>query len=369
MKRINIDEILLQIIFFAAGIYILIRIFIPMINPASMATNSDYNGHSFYEQLLNKGNSTIDIASNQDNEGSENLLSVLFTYLTGIDLSNPKTYIASELPMLQFIDIASMDTTDQPVVVVPRETEVPSTITSPSGVALTHTPPIKKPIGNSGVISTVTPVKASISRIKLVKAKPMVLIFHSHTTEAYNPDKIKEKNYSPDNLNLTINKVGEALEYELESKYGISTIHDSKIHDLPTRGGAYKRARPTVQSYLKKYPNLKLIIDLHRDGDVKRNIETAIIKNEKFARVEFVVGTKFKNHEKNNKVTLGLNSEFNYLYPGFARNIVYKTSTSTYNQDLSPRMVLLEVGSNNNSLDEALKSTQIIAKVVAKYLK
>ena len=368
MKRLNIDEILLQIVFFGAGIYILIRIFIPIINPASMATNSNFSGQSFYEQILNKGNSVIDVACKQEDGASQNLLPVLLTYLTGIDLSNPKTYIASELSMLQFIDMASIDTNDVPVVVIPRETQFPLKTTSSPGVVLTQQTLIKKGTYNPGVISTINPIKESISRIKFIKLKPLVLIFHTHTTEAYNPDKIKEKNFSPNNLNLSINKVGDALEYELESKYGISTIHDSTIHDLPTRNGAYKKARPTIQSYLKKYPNLKLIIDLHRDGDVPRNIVTAIIKNEKFARVEFVVGTKFKNHEKYNKIAQELNNEFNYLYPGFSRNIIYNTK-SIYNQDLSPKMVLLELGSNNGSLDEALRTAPIIAKVVAKYLK
>lgn len=369
MKKISIDEIILQIIFFAAGIYILIRIFIPIINPASMATNSDYSGKSFYVEILNKANSTIDIASINNNENASGILSVLFTYLTGIDLSNPETYIASQLPMLQFIDITSLDSKEQePVVVIPRETDNTNNNSKKAPIADNNkqTSPNKKTSNDKGAISKVNPNNIEVSKKKLISSKPVVFIFHTHTTETYNPSKLPNKSFSTD-LSTTVAKVGDSLDYELENTYGISTIHDSTIHDIPLRADAYKKARPTVEKYIKKYPGLKLIIDLHRDGTVNRNIETALINKADYARIMFVAGTKFKAHDKNNKTTQKLNNELNYLYPGFSRGIDYKNSI--YNQDLSPNMVLIEVGSDENSLDEAIKTTKVLAKVIANYLK
>jgi stage II sporulation protein P len=387
----SIDEIILQIIFFAAGIFILVRIFIPIINPASIATSSNYIGveNGFYSQILNKANSTIDIATIDNNEKPTGIASVLFTYLTGIDLSNPKTYIASQLPMLRFIDSANLNAEDEsPIIVTQREPDrskapsdtaatVPkaSTSATASPSTSTKTPPIssgnkakpstKKP-SEQVVINTVNPNNVKITKKKLTASKPTVLIFHTHTTESYNPGNAVNKNFSSD-LNTTVNKIGTSLDYQLETQYGISVIHDSTIHDLPKRLGAYEKSRPTIQKYLKKYPSIKLVIDLHRDGEVKRNIDTAIINNEKYARVMFVAGIKFKNHEKNNATTQKLESEFDYLYPGLSRGIDYKNGN--YNQDLSPKVVLMEVGSNENSIDEALRSTKVIAKVIANYLK
>jgi stage II sporulation protein P len=380
MKRINIDHIILHLIFFASGIYILMRIFIPILNPASLATGSNYDGQNFYKQILKQANGAIDITSSEisNTKNSNELLSVLFTYLTGIDLSNPKTYISSVLPVLQFIDITNIESKDEnpnlgSIVVIPREDKSPIVENKTSTGAnkpRTNTPKSSSNLNqNSGILSKANPTEVSVNKQKLDNNKPLVLIFHSHTTEAYNPNQIKDKNFSPDNLNLTVSKVGDMLDYELEDKYGISTIHNSTIHDLPTRLGAYTKARPTVQYYLKKYPSLKLIIDLHRDGDVKRSVETAIINKEKYARVMFVAGTQFKNSKTYNKTTQNLYNEFEYLYPNFARKTDYKSSKNTYNQDLSSKMVLIEVGSDENSLDEALNSTSIIAKVIAKYLK
>lgn len=377
MKRMSIEEIVLQIIFFIAGIYILFRIFIPIINPASMAINSNYNGESFYTRILNNANESIEVTA-QNNEGSTTgIIPVLFTYLTGIDLTNPKTYLASQLLMLHFIDSTIIDAQDQaPIVVIPRKIDsnpsisksrtpsIPQKSTS-SAIASNKGATTKK--NNPGTVSAIKPKEVKITKKKLVTSKPTVLIFHTHTTEAYNPDKLKDKNFSIDNFSKTVVKVGDALNHELETQYGISVIHDSTIHDIPLRSTAYGKSRPTVQKYIKKYPNLKLIIDLHRDGEVKKNLYTAIINKEKYARVMFVAGIKFDKHEKNNKTTQKLESTFDYLYPGFSRGIDYKNSI--YNQDLNPNMVLLEVGTNENSIEEAVNSTKVIAKVIAKYLK
>jgi stage II sporulation protein P len=356
------------------------RIFIPILNPASLATGSNYDGQNFYKQILNQANGAIGITSSVSpiTESNNELFSVLFTYLTGIDLSNPKTYISSVLPVLQFIDITNIESKDEnpnidPVVVIPREDKSPVVENKTNSGMNNPTPSTPKSSSNPNqspeTISKVNPTDAVVNKQKLDNNKPVVLIFHSHTTEAYNPNQIKDKNFSPNNLNLTVSKVGDMLEYELEDKYGISAIHNSTIHDLPTRLGAYVKARPTVQYYLKKYPSLKLIIDLHRDAGVKRSTETAIINKEKYARVMFVAGTQFKNSKNYNTTTQTLYNEFEYLYPGFARKTDYKSSKNTYNQDLSSKMILLEVGSNENSLDEALNSTSIIANVISKYLK
>lgn len=367
MKRMSLDDIILQIIFFAAGIYILIRIFIPILNPASIATNSNYNGNGFYTEILNKANSTIDIASVNENGTSSGIVSVLFTYLTGIDLSNPKTYIASQLPMLQLMDNVTMDQKEQaPVVVVPRDTSKSDDEDDNTGKnSSVSNKQTKKTTTPSGVITTVDPIDEKIDKKSLVTSKPTVLILHTHTTESYNPDDLPNKNFSID-LNTTVAKIGTALSYELENTYGISTIHDLTIHDLPKRLGAYEKSRPTVEKYLKKYPSLKLIVDLHRDGEVNRNSYTATIGKDKYARIMFVAGIKFKDHEKYNKTTQRLESVFDYLYPGFSRGIDYKNGT--YNQDLNPNMVLIEVGTNDNSFDEAMNSTEVIAKTIAKYL-
>lgn len=74
-----------------------------------------------------------------------------------------------------------------------------------------------------------------------------------------------------------------------------------------------------------------------------------------------------KNYKINAAKAQKINDLINSIYPGFSRGLLYKNAK--YNQDLSPNIVLIEVGSNLNSLEEAIRTSKIIAKAVAIYLK
>ena len=370
MKKLNVEEIILPIIFFLAGVYILYRIFIPIINPASIATLSDSN-YSFYSEILNQANSSIDLISNSDNENNSDTKSIVFTYLTGIDVSNPLTYIISQINMMSFLDIASIDPGEQAPNTVMKDspnnnnnTVSNTTQTNKDGEKVTDNKTTTTKKVEPDKLKTVNANKVSIKKTTLNNKKPLVLILHTHTTETFKPDS-NGKNYSS-NLNITVAEVGKKLEYELEIKYGIATLHDSTIHDLPKFYGAYKKSCVTVQKYLKKYPSLKLIIDLHRDGGVSRNSATCIIDKENYAKTLLVAGTNFKNYKKFNETTQKIKSIFDTYYPGLCKGIDYKSTS--FNQSLSSKMILLEIGSNENKLEEAFNTTKIAAKVIAKYL-
>jgi stage II sporulation protein P len=365
MKKLNLEELILQIMFFLAGVYILYRIFIPIINPASIATLSGTN-YSFYSEILNQANSSIDLISNSENEKKSDTKSIVFTYLTGIDISNPLTYIIAQINMMSFLDIASIDPGEQgPAIVKPldeSDKQVANSKDETEKVNDNKTTPDKKAAPDK--LTTVNANKVDVKKTTLNNKKPLVLIFHTHTTETFKPDS-NGKNYST-NLNITVAEVGKKLEYELEMKYGIATLHDSTIHDLPKFYGAYKKSCVTVQKYLKKYPSLKLIIDLHRDGGVARNSSTCIIDKENYAKTLLVAGTNFKNYQTYNKTTQKIKSIFDTYYPGLCKGIDYKSTS--FNQSLSSKMILLEIGSNENKLEEAFNTTKITAKVIAKYL-
>jgi stage II sporulation protein P len=236
---------------------------------------------------------------------------------------------------------------------------IPSITKAPSGNSPVSITPaeIEKPQENN------TPAKQPNA------SKPLVLIYHTHTTEGFNPDRLKgsEHNFSND-LNFSVSKVGEELEKELENKYGIAVVHDTTIYDIPNRDHGYSKSRQPVQKLIQKYPSLKLVIDLHRDSATDKNYDrfTAVINNQRYARVMFVIGTH-KNNSKNKKTVSELEGIFNKFYPGFLRTTTY--SKNQYNQDLSPGSVLMEVGSNYNSLEEAIRTSKLIAKVISEDLK
>lgn len=380
MYKSNRDEILVKIVFFIIGLFMMLRIVLPIIYPVSVATDTKIQELVFFEQVINKSNAAIE--STQDtveDEEKKDLFSIVFKYISGVDLSNPKSLIASQVPILGLLDmvlIAENGDGPGPIVVVPTdeiEKNKEQTENTPESDEEEHedTPaepgektPEKQPSGTEKIVKPGTTKPVAIK--KLDPSKPLILIYHTHTTENYNPSGKAEENFTKD-FNLGVCKVGEALEKELESKYGIATIHDTTVHDVPKRAGAYEKSRPTVQNYLKKYPSLQIVIDLHRDADLGNN-GTAIINKERYARVAFILATGHKNYDKNAKLAQKLKDTFDVEYPGFARGVIYK-SKMRYNQDLSAKIALIEVGSNNNSLQEAVNTSKLLAKVLAKNIK
>jgi stage II sporulation protein P len=364
-KQLRI-EFIVQVLIYIVGIFILMNILLPIINPVSIATDANVGQTTFYEKILDSSIPSIKVTQeSEDDENRKGTFSIIFKYLTNIDISNPKSYIASQIPMLHFIDMTSIASNESGpyIEVIPKDNEtLPDNITEnstiPNNQEPTQTPTQIPDSTNQNITNKIDPTK------------PVVLIYHTHNRENYNPLDVKDQDYSYD-FNIGVCKVGEELKRELESKYGITVVHDTTVHDVPTRDGGYTRSRKTVESYLKKYKTLKLIIDLHRDGSETniRNISTAKINNIYYSRVMFVIGSGNKKVASSVATANKLSSKFNELYPGFSRGLYYSSKYSVYNQDLSPNIALIEIGSNGNSLDESIRSSKLVARVISEVLK
>jgi stage II sporulation protein P len=207
---------------------------------------------------------------------------------------------------------------------------------------------------------------------KELSSKPEVLIYHTHTCESYKP--YANKYGSNVDKNKSVAAVGEQLKKELE-KYGINTVHDTTIHDIETYNGSYAKSRVTLQKYLNEYKDFKLIIDLHRDSVEDKDVMTTTINGESVARFSFVMTKNHPNSEKNIQVAEKLKEISNKLYPGnkntnsfYKRTFYYNQGRQFYSQDLNENIVLMEVGSHVNTLDEAKGSTKYLARVIAEYI-
>lgn len=208
---------------------------------------------------------------------------------------------------------------------------------------------------------------------------PKVLIVHTHTSEAYTPTK--ENFYVPSDPDRTENpkynvvRVGEEIAKNLKNM-GIEVIHDKTIHDYPSYNGSYVNTMKTIQSQIKKNPSICFVLDIHRDGliteDGKKLKVTAQIDGKKAAQIMFVVGTnqfglEHPKWRENFKLALKLQEQCNRLYPGLARPI--HLTKYRYNQHLTTGSLIIEMGSNGNTLEEALISSEYIAKVFAEVFK
>ena len=207
---------------------------------------------------------------------------------------------------------------------------------------------------------------------------PQVLIIHTHGSEAYTPDgddqyDAQSGNYRTSDATQSVMRVGDELAAVLEAR-GIGVIHDKELYDYPSYVGSYGRSLTAAENYLAQYPDIKIIIDLHRDAlvDESGNIYKTVaqIGDETAAQVMLVVGTdtnlEHPNWQQNLQLALRLQSAMNEKYPSLARPINLREER--FNQQLTGGALLVEVGTHGNTLQEALKAADYFGDCLADVL-
>lgn len=210
--------------------------------------------------------------------------------------------------------------------------------------------------------------------LKIDKAAgPVVLIVHTHTGESYmsEPRDYYTENdaarTTDDSKNVVA--VGEALKKTLEQG-GIGVVHATEKHDYPEYNGSYNRAAKTIQKYLKQYPSIKIVIDLHRDsisdGNKNKTALVTEINGKQAAQVMLVCGCQdgevsgFENWEQNLKLAVKLEQTMEVLYPTLTRPILL--TARKYNLNLTPGSLLMEFGTEANTLAQAKYSAELVGK-------
>lgn len=197
--------------------------------------------------------------------------------------------------------------------------------------------------------------------------EPQVLIFHTHTSESYLPVSGKTHH---NNARGDIVQVGRHLAQTLEEKHGIRALHSDTIHDHYPFRDSYQRSLETVRQYLARHPGLEVIVDLHRDATP--GLEHRVnIKGKTAAKIIIVVGTdrlglSHPTWEKNYQFAMELVDAMNRTYPGLAHRVIL--ADARYNQHLHERAVLVEVGNEKSTMEEALYAVELFAEILAAYL-
>lgn len=195
------------------------------------------------------------------------------------------------------------------------------------------------------------------------RSKPEILIYHTHTQENYSPD---DGDSVDENTNVV--GVGDVLAKELEENYGIYVIHDKTDH-CASYNDSYKRSASTVDFYLNKYGDFKMIIDLHRDSLNDKSATTTTVGDLSAAKVMFVNAKNSTRYAKNKEITEKIFNKTVQLFPGVPRKILtYNRGKNAFNQNKSDNSVLFEIGSNCNTPDEAKVTAQCMARVIAEIL-
>ena len=167
--------------------------------------------------------------------------------------------------------------------------------------------------------------------------------------------------------------VGDALTEQL-NKRGIKTVHDTTIHD-ESYNGSYDRSVDTVYKNLKKYPDIKVVIDLHRDaiGTDENKVKPVFTYNgKKGAQIMILAGCDtdgergFDCWEENLNFALKIQDKAETLYPDMTRPLNF--DYFAYNEYVCNGSLLIEVGTESNSIDEATYSGSLLGNAIAEVL-
>lgn len=207
--------------------------------------------------------------------------------------------------------------------------------------------------------------------------EPQVLIYHTHATESFEPYERNyfDSSYPTRTTDITKNMVavGNAITEELE-KMGIGVVHSETLHDAVSYTGSYDNSAETIKSVLAQYPSIKVVLDLHRDGIEANGVRTAPVINidgQNAAQIMIISGCDdgtmdMPNCMQNLRLASLLQQQIESDYPGLTRAILF--DYRKYNQDLSTGALLIEVGSQANTTEQAIYSGHLIGKSIGKAL-
>lgn len=194
---------------------------------------------------------------------------------------------------------------------------------------------------------------------------PQVLIVHTHATESYLPSS--GGNFHSKSEENTVRDVGNTLSATLE-KQGIAVVHDKTLHDDPSYNNSYNRSYQTVEKLLDQYPTIRCVIDLHRDAIASDTPAATVSTGGKScARYSYVIGTGASTYQDNRAFVDSLNRTAKENYSGFTGKVLERGYI--YNQNLSSKYLLLEIGYNTNDIQDCRNTAEIFGNILADALK
>lgn len=207
-----------------------------------------------------------------------------------------------------------------------------------------------------------------------------ILIYHTHTSEAYSSSYTgfyyTDMETRTGNQDQSVVAAGEELKRALEAM-GFGVVHDTTVNDT-LYNGSYERSWEVLQKNLEEYPTIQVTIDVHRDSMTTESgvkyKPTVTVDGRKAAQVMLIAGCDadggwgdFPRWEENLRLALRVQEKLQTLYPGFARPLNF--SNSKYNMNATPGSMLVEVGTEVNTVSEARYAGQLVGQALGQVLK
>ena len=202
--------------------------------------------------------------------------------------------------------------------------------------------------------------------IKQSGEQPQILIYHTHSQEGYS-------DAAPGDESGTVVEMGELLAKELTA-YGYHVIHHTGKYDVPSRDYAYANAAAGLEEVLAEYPTVEVIIDLHRDGVGNTTRLVTEVDGKTCAKFMFFNGLcrtkktgmleKFPNPNLEDNLALSFQLQLlaKEYYPTLVRRIYLKGLR--YNMQYRPKSLLIELGAQTNTAEEARNTIPYIAQLL-----
>ncbi|GFN34721.1 stage II sporulation protein P [Tepidimicrobium xylanilyticum] len=217
------------------------------------------------------------------------------------------------------------------------------------------------------------PKPLNIAPLIIDRERPYILIYHTHGTESYS--SFENDIHHTTDKSLNVIRVGQVISEILEER-GHKVEHVTKYHDVPSYSKSYSQSLKTISAKLKENDNFKVLLDIHRDGfdhkdsSVSKNLKNLLektkinIEGKDVATFFFVIGPDSPNKEAVLSFAKYIKAVTDVLYPGLCTGILIKP-VGKYNQFLSDYSALIEVGSNLNTIEEALETAKILGEILS----
>lgn len=221
--------------------------------------------------------------------------------------------------------------------------------------------------------NTVVKLKKSETnkKIETKKENPTIYIYNTHQTEEYKPTSYLEYSVNPNVLMASY-----ILEEQLSKKGHVVLVEEESVSKLRTTlglnyAGSYKVTRSMMENAKKNNPTLKYYIDLHRDS-LTHDKTTLTVDGKSYAKILFILGLENSNYQENLDFTNKISDLLNQKVKGLSKGIYKKEGplvNGVYNQDFSNRVILIELGGNENTIDEVYRSLIVLGEVLDEVIK
>lgn len=192
------------------------------------------------------------------------------------------------------------------------------------------------------------------NNIEPIASKPKsIALYMTHNDESYIIGDGTESIYGAGGIHDVAKTLKDSL-----SSYKINVTLDETLH-VPHNSSAYSRSNVTAKRLLESKPDA--LFDIHRDGASRQTYVTTVDGKEQ-SKIRIVLGQSNPNSAQNLEFALYLLSVAEVDYPWLFHDIYW--GKGHYNQALSNKALLFEMGTHTIEKSYVLESAKALAEVI-----